>query len=46
MGGCMEVPKCCVESELGGGEDEGSGICEGMAACDDEGEDPEGTDGW
>lgn len=32
MGGCMEVPKCCAESEMGGGEDEGSVVCEGMAA--------------
>lgn len=32
MGGCMEVPKCCAESEIGWGEDEGSVVCEGMAA--------------
>jgi len=28
MGGCMELPKCCVESEMGGGEDEGSAVCD------------------
>lgn len=45
MGGCMDVPKCCAESETGGGEDEGSVVCEGMAAWD-EGEEPEMTEGW
>lgn len=42
----MEVPKCCAESEMGGGEDEGSVFCEGMAAWDEEGEEPEVTEGW
>lgn len=42
----MEVPKCCAESEMGGGEDEGSVVCEGMAAWDEEGEEHEVTDGW
>lgn len=42
----MEVPKCCVESEMGGGEDDGSGVCEAMAAWDEVGEDPEVTEGW
>lgn len=37
----MEEPKCCAESERGGGEDEGSTVCEGKAAWDEEGEDPE-----
>lgn len=46
MGGCMEVPKCCAESEMGGDEDEGSVVCEGMAAWDKEGEEPEVTEGW
>lgn len=46
MGGCMEVPKCCAESEMGGGEDEGSVVCDGMAAWDEEGEDPEVAEGW
>lgn len=40
----MEVPKCCVESEMG--EDDGSGVCEGMAAWDEVGEDPEVAEGW
>lgn len=42
----MEEPKCCAESEMGGGEDEGSVVCEGMAAWDEEGEEPEVTEGW
>lgn len=42
----MEVPKCCVESEMGGGEDAGSGVCEGTAVWDEVGEDPEVTEGW
>lgn len=42
----MEVPKCCAESEMGVGEDEGSVVCEGMAAWDEEGEEPEVTEGW
>lgn len=45
MGGCMEVPKCCAESEMGGEEDEGS-VCEGMAAWDEEGEEPKVAEGW
>lgn len=47
MGGCIEVPKCCVESEIGGGgEDEGSVVWDGMAVWEEEGEDPEVTVGW
>lgn len=46
MGGCMEVPKCCVESEMGGGEEEGSVVCEGMGAWEEDGEEPEVADGW
>lgn len=42
----MEVPKCCAVSEMGGGEDAGSVVCEGMAAWEEEGEEPEVTDGW
>lgn len=44
MAGCMEVPKCCEESEIGAGEDEGSAVWEGMAAWDEEGEEP--AEGW
>lgn len=46
MGGCIEVPKCCVESEIGGGEDEGSVVWDGMAVWDEEGEEPEVTVDW
>lgn len=42
----MDVPKCCAESEIGGGEDEGSVDCEGMAAWDEEGDEPEMMEGW
>jgi len=42
----MVVPKCCAESEMGGGEDEGSVVCEGMATWDEEGEEPEVTEDW
>lgn len=45
----MDVPKCCEESEMGGGEDEGSAGCESpaaAAACEDDGVDPEATVGW
>lgn len=42
----MEVLKCCVESVMGGGEDEGSVVWDGMAAWDEEGEEPEVTEGW
>lgn len=41
----MEVPKCCEESEMGGGEDEGSAVC-GSPAWEDDGVDPEVTGGW
>lgn len=41
----MEVPKCCAESEMGGGEDEGS-VCVGMVAWEEEGEEPEVAEGW
>lgn len=37
----MEAPKCCEESEMGGGEDEGSVAWEGRATWDEEGEEPE-----
>lgn len=40
------MPKCCVESEIGGGEDEGSVVWDGMAAWVEEGEEPEVTVGW
>lgn len=42
----MEVPKCCAESEMGVGEEEGSVVCVGMAAWDDEGEETEVTEDW
>lgn len=41
----MDVPKCCEESEIGGGEDEGSVACEGMAAWDEGGGEPEMIEG-
>ena len=46
-GGGIEVPKCCVESELGGGEDEGSAVLEGRAPWDEDGEEAdEGVGRW
>lgn len=44
MGGCMEVPKCCAES--GWGEDEWSVVREGMAAWEEQGEEPEVSEAW
>lgn len=41
----MDVPKCCEESEMGGEEEEGSVVCDGMGAWDEEGEEPEVTVG-
>lgn len=41
----MEVPKCCAESEMGGGEDEGSVVCEGKAAWDEDGEEADEAEG-
>lgn len=37
----MEVPKCCAESEMGGGEEEGSVVCAGRLAWEEEGEEAE-----
>ena len=44
MGGCMEVPKCCAES--GWCEDEWSVVREGMAAWEEQGEEPEVSEAW